>query len=104
MIHFTNGFLIEGLIIDDVALHGQRIGLWNDFNNAWLSIFQKQKDMLQAGQRIQHPQSLMTQDYINKMAKDLLRMCDAIEKHGLVDYQYGVAEEQIIMSKSQSSH
>lgn len=27
-------------------------------------------------------------------------MCDAVEKHGLVDYQYGVAEEQIIMSKS----
>ncbi|EHL01709.1 hypothetical protein M7I_2346 [Glarea lozoyensis 74030] len=23
-------------------------------------------------------------------------MCDAVEKHGLVDYQYGVAEEQII--------
>jgi len=34
------------------------------------------------------------------MAKDLIRMCDAVEKHGLVDYQYGVAEEQIIMSKS----
>jgi len=31
------------------------------------------------------------------MAKDLIRMCDAIEKHGLIDYQYGVAEEQIIM-------
>jgi hypothetical protein len=41
----------------------------------------------------------MTQDFINKMAKDLIRMCDAVEKHGLVDYQYGVAEEQIIMSK-----
>ena len=33
------------------------------------------------------------------MAKDLIRMCDAVEKHGLVDYQYGVAEEQIIMSR-----
>jgi hypothetical protein len=33
------------------------------------------------------------------MAKDLIRMCDAVEKHGLVDYQYGVAEEQIIMSE-----
>jgi hypothetical protein len=56
--------------------------------------------MLQSGQRVQHPQSLMTQEFINKMAKDLIRMCDAVEKHGLVDYQYGVAEEQIIMSKS----
>ena len=41
----------------------------------------------------------MTQDFINKMAKDLIRMCDAVEKHGLIDYQYGVAEELIIMSK-----
>ena len=39
----------------------------------------------------------MSQDFISKMAKDLIRMCDAIEKHGLIDYQYGVAEEQIIM-------
>ncbi|PVH67618.1 hypothetical protein DL98DRAFT_443188, partial [Cadophora sp. DSE1049] len=36
---------------------------------------------------------------INKMAKYLIRMCDAVEKHSLVDYQYGVAEEQIIMSR-----
>jgi hypothetical protein len=41
----------------------------------------------------------MTQEIINKMAKDLIRMCDAVEKHGLVDYQYGVAEEQIMLSK-----
>lgn len=86
-----------GLTVDEVNLHADRIRLWGEFNTAWLGIFQKQKDMLQAGQRIQHPQSLMTQDFINKMAKDLIRMCDAVEKHGLVDYQYGVAEEQIIM-------
>jgi hypothetical protein len=45
----------------------------------------------------------MTQEYISKMAKDLIRMCDAVEKHGLVDYQYGVAEERIMMSESQNS-
>jgi len=83
--------------LDEVALHSDRIRLWGEFNTAWLSIFQKQKDMLESGQRIQHPQTLMTQEFINKMAKDLIRMCDAVEKHGLVDYQYGVAEEQIIM-------
>jgi hypothetical protein len=55
--------------------------------------------MLESGQRIHPPHSLMTQAFINKMANDLIRMCDAIEKHGLVDYQYGVAEEQIIMGR-----
>lgn len=83
--------------LDEVALRGDRIRLWGEFNTAWLSIFQKQKDMLDPRQRIEPTQSLMTQDFINKMAKDLIRMCDAVEKHGLVDYQSGVAEEQIIM-------
>lgn len=86
-----------GLTVDEVTLHADRIRLWGEFNTAWLSIFQKQKDMLESGQRIQPPQTLMSQDFISKMAKDLIRMCDAVEKHGLVDYQYGVAEEQIIM-------
>ncbi len=38
-----------------------------------------------------------------KWEKSLVRLCDAIEKHGLVDYQYGVWEEQIIASKCCSS-
>jgi hypothetical protein len=87
----------KGLTVDEVSLHADRIRLWGEFNTAWLSIFQKQKDILELGQRIQHPQTLISQDFITKMAKDLIRMCDAIEKHGLIDYQYGVAEEQIIM-------
>jgi hypothetical protein len=33
------------------------------------------------------------------MGKDLVRLCDSIERHGLVDYQYGVWEEQIIDSR-----
>ncbi|KAL2067845.1 hypothetical protein VTL71DRAFT_15943 [Oculimacula yallundae] len=86
-----------GLTVDELALKSDRLRLWGEFNTAWLSIFQKQKDMLEARQQLQFGQSLMTQDAINKMAKDLIRMCDAIEKHGLVDYQYGVAEEQIMM-------
>lgn len=91
----------QGLTVDEVTLHSDRIRLWKEFNTAWLGIFLKQKDLLESGQRIQPPQSLMTQEYINKMAKDLIRMCDAVEKHGLVDYQYGVEEERIMMSKSQ---
>ncbi|TVY14717.1 hypothetical protein LARI1_G006872 [Lachnellula arida] len=86
-----------GLTVDEVALHTDRIRLWGEFNTAWLAIFQKQKDLLEAGQRNRPPANLMTQEVINKMAKDLIRMCDAVEKHGLVDYQYGVAEERIMM-------
>lgn len=92
-------FSDKGLTVDEPPLHGDRIRLWNEFNTAWLFLFQRQKDMLESGQRIQHPETLITQEFINKMAKDLIRMCDVVEKHGLVDYQYGVAEEMIIQSK-----
>ena len=89
-----------GLVVDEAALHADRIRLWGEFNTAWLSIFQMQKDVLVSGQRLQQSQSLMPHDLVNKMAKDLVRMCDSVEKYGLVDYQYGVAEEQIMSSRS----
>jgi hypothetical protein len=73
--------------------------LWNDFNHAWLGTFQRQKEMLESGQQLQRSQSLISQDGLQKMGKELVRLCDSIERHGLVDYQYGVWEERIIDSK-----
>lgn len=93
----------KGLTVDEVTLHGDRIRLWGEFNTAWLSIFQKQKDILESGHRVQPPQSIISQEFISAMAKDLIRLCDAVEKHGLVDYQYGVAEEQIMTSTDKLS-
>lgn len=45
-------------------------------------------------------QSLITEDNLQKMGDDLIRLCDNIERHGLVDYQYGVWEQQIEESRS----
>jgi hypothetical protein len=94
---------IEGLTADDESLHQDRIKLWNEFNNAWLAVLQRQKDLnleiLQSGIAPRPPQSLIPYEYLKKMAKDLIRFCDNIEKHGLVDYQYGVWEERIIDGK-----
>ena len=89
-----------GLNIDDQNLHADRIKLWNDFNHAWLALFQRQKDMMESGQPPVRSQSLISKDGLEKMGKELVRLCDGIERHGLVDYQYGVWEEQIIASKS----
>jgi len=33
------------------------------------------------------------------MAEDLVAQCDGLERTGLVDYQMGVAEEEIVMRK-----
>lgn len=91
-----------GLTSDDQALHSDRIKLWNDFNHAWLAILQAQKDAMESGQQGQRSQSLITQDGLEKMGKELVRHCDSIERYGLVDYEYGVWEEQIIASRSPS--
>ena len=85
--------------MDDQNLHGDRIKLWNDFNYAWLSLFQRQKELMESGQQLQRSQSLVAKENIEKMGKELVKLCDGIERHGLVDYQYGVWEEEIISSK-----
>lgn len=55
--------------------------------------------MLDAGQPPPPPQSLIPEEFLEKMGHDLVRLCDAMERHGLVDYQMGVWEEEIISSK-----
>lgn len=90
--------LLIGLTSDDQSLHGDRIKLWNDFNHAWLGILQRQKEMTESGQQPQRSQSVISAEGLKKMGKELVRLCDSIERHGLVDYQYGVWEEQIIES------
>ncbi|KZF22658.1 hypothetical protein L228DRAFT_268045 [Xylona heveae TC161] len=89
-----------GLVRDEQELHNDRIKLWTEFNTCWLAVLQKQKDMthdmLNRGLRPQPPQSMLGVEYLEKMGRDLVRMCDPMEQHGLVDYQMGVWEEQII--------
>jgi hypothetical protein len=84
-------------------MHSERIKLWEEFNTAWLSALQTQKEMslemLDTGQRPHPPRSLMESDQMESMGKELVRLCDIMEKHGLVDYQMGVWEEEIVSRK-----
>lgn len=91
--------LSTGLIVDNPDLHSDRIKLWNDFNHAWLALFQKQKDMVESGIAPQRGQTLISKEGLEKMGKDLTRLCDGIERHGLVDYEYGVWEQHIVESE-----
>lgn len=50
---------------------------------------------------LQHEQSKLTVDRLKRMGKELIRLCDGIERHGLVDYEYGVWEDDIIQSKQE---
>lgn len=89
--------------MDDVTLRTDRLKLWNEFNHAWLAVLQRQKEqtleILHTRHPLRNPQSLISYDFLERMGRDLVRLCDNIERHGLVDYQYGVWEETIIASK-----
>ncbi|EEH50191.2 uncharacterized protein PADG_06270 [Paracoccidioides brasiliensis Pb18] len=86
-----------GLTSDEEELHSDRIKLWNEFNTCWLAVCQKQKDITQAVLDSGIPsQNLLTEDVLNRMGRELVRMCDRLEQHGLVDYQMGVWEEEIL--------
>lgn len=92
--------LTIGLVRDDEPMYAQRLKMWDEFNTCWLSVLQKQREMTQemvdTGQQPQPPQSLMDTEFMEGMGKEIVRLCDMMEKHGLVDYQMGVWEEEII--------
>jgi hypothetical protein len=78
--------------------------LWDNFNNAWLALFQKQRDLteefLEAGMSPLQPQLLTFVD-IKRMSDGLIKLNDEhLERHGLVNYQCGVLEDDILKSKS----
>ncbi|KAM0255205.1 hypothetical protein ACHAQJ_005969 [Trichoderma viride] len=84
-----------GLNQDDASLHAERIKLWNEFNHAWLALCFRQKEIMSSGQQLSRSQRVMSQETIKKLGDELIRLCDGIEGHGLVDYQYGVWEDRI---------
>ncbi|KAF2104155.1 hypothetical protein NA57DRAFT_70368 [Rhizodiscina lignyota] len=90
----------ESLVRDEEAMHDERLRLWEEFNYCWLAALQRQKDltveMHKTGQPPQAPQTLMEVEFLKNMGNELVRLCDIMEKHGLVDYQMGVWEESIM--------
>ncbi|KAL4898543.1 hypothetical protein BDV59DRAFT_206882 [Aspergillus ambiguus] len=93
-----------GILRDDQVLHSDRLQLWNDFNICWLAVCQKQKDMteelLQTGRQPPHT-SLLGVDVMENLGKELIQLCDRVEQHGLVDYEMGIWEEEILSVLSQ---
>ena len=66
-------------------------------------MLQRQKDdtqeMLDSGRPPAQSQSLLPKESLEEMGNELVSLCDGLEKHGLVDYQMGVSEQEIIESK-----
>ncbi|KAJ5570264.1 uncharacterized protein N7459_009694 [Penicillium hispanicum] len=93
-----------GILRDDHLLYPDRLRLWNDFNLCWLAVCQRQKGLIQDMVVSGHPPaqaSLISRDRMESMGKDLIQLCDQLEQHGLVDYQIGIWEEEILSVLSQ---
>ncbi|KAB8200313.1 hypothetical protein BDV34DRAFT_205081 [Aspergillus parasiticus] len=88
-----------GILRDDQVVYADRLQLWNDFNLCWLAVCQKQKDLLQdvLRTRRQPPHTtLLNDDVMDNLGKELIQLCDRVEQFGLVDYQMGIWEEEIL--------
>ena len=81
---------------DDPALRDERIRLWDEFNRAWLTALQTQFEMTQRMFRHNLTQPIMNVQVLEHLSRQLVKLCDDVESHGLVDYQMGVAEEEIM--------
>lgn len=57
------------------------------------------QEWIRDNQAPREPRSLMNQQTLETLSRELVRLCDSVEKHGLVDYQMGVAEEEIMDCK-----
>ncbi len=97
---------MAGLTQDDEAQYAEHIEFWDSFNVCWLALLQRQEDdtqqMLSSGRPPAVPQNLLPKEFLEEMGNELVSLCDGLEKHGLVDYQMGVSEQEIIESKPKS--
>lgn len=54
------------------------------------------REITATGQPPQPPRDILREEFLNRMGSELVRLCDSMERHGLVDYQMGVWEEEIL--------
>jgi hypothetical protein len=92
---FTNRS--TGLHHDDKDRYEERLLLWRRFNLCWEALGQKQKDITeQAYQSGRQPPDILSAETIKRLIDDLIALGDQLENYGLVDYELGIAEEQIV--------
>jgi len=93
--------MLAGLHRDVQELHDERLKLWKDFNNSWLALLQRQFEDTQkdAAGVLAAGRNILPERTVVRLAEELIRLCDGVAQHGLVDYEMGVWEDEIISSK-----
>ncbi|KIW71580.1 hypothetical protein PV04_03727 [Phialophora macrospora] len=86
-----------GLHHDDETRHAERIEMWREFNIAWEALGQKQKEITEEALRTRRdPADILSAGSITSLMDELVALCDELEPYGLVDFEMGIWEEQII--------
>lgn len=93
---------LPGLLEDDTEVYPKQLSLWNGFNLACLAILQKQKDLIQDSITANTPltNTCLSISEMDAFGDELIAICDTLEEHGLVDYELGVWEEEIISGEA----
>lgn len=86
----------------NVAANKEKREQFSNFNNCFLATLQKQKDILKArqnGQPLNPSQHLVDERRLVEMGDRIVNLSNSLEKHGMVDYELGVWEEEIVDSR-----
>lgn len=94
-------FLGTTITLDNASLYPRQLRFWNDINTAWLSLFQEQKDTMESSLKTRTclPSTYLNETQLENAGKFIITWCDILEEYGLVDYELGIWEEEILSGK-----
>ena len=88
---------------DDKNLYKDQLDFWKQFNNCWLAFLIRQLQNSQArrkrGQPLSGGLTVLSKHNIEALGDELIRLDDGLQNTGLINYQMGVWEDEIIDGK-----
>jgi hypothetical protein len=75
----------------------ERLEFWRTFNLCWETLGQQQKEIIQEAKGTgRELADILTADMIRSLMDELVDIGDVLEPYGLVDFEMGIWEEQIV--------
>jgi hypothetical protein len=92
-----------GLTEDHEDSKEKQTNFWKSFNYAWLATLQHQyylaNEMIRDDQSMRNSDAIIGARTLERLAKEVVQFCDDVEKYGLVDYEMGFWEDEILGSE-----
>jgi len=85
------------------AYNEERLEFWKHFNHCYLALLTRQLDnsrrIRQSGQPLAEGETALSKEDLENLRNELIGLDDGLQATGLIDYQMGVWEEEIVDSK-----